>query len=78
MIYHSPNTIVRNIEALEGRYRFVLLGNPFSIAKFEAPFFNGFQFWVVNKKGFLWEGFNDLAKAEAFVDDDENVKEALA
>ena len=78
MMYHSPSTIVRNLDALKDRYRIIQTGPVFRIAQFPHPGFAGYEFWVVNVKGFLWEGFADQSGAEAFIADPANTEEALA
>jgi hypothetical protein len=68
--YHSPSTIIRNLSELTGKYKIVYSGE-FSVAHFDAPFFNGFEFWVISAKGFLWEGFNDFQTAVKYAEKEE-------
>lgn len=76
--YKASSTIIRNISGLQGRFTILQSGNPFSIIEIDAAGFDGSNFWVINTKGFLWEGFSKLAAAMEFAADPANREEALA
>jgi hypothetical protein len=53
--YPSASQLVRNLNDIRVSYEVVLTEGLFRIIRFDSPFFDGFEYWVVNEKGFLWE-----------------------
>ncbi len=53
--YPSSSEITRNLSQVSMAYEVVFEDGKFRIVRFDAPFWGGYEFWVVNEKGFLWE-----------------------
>lgn len=68
----SANFEVRNLADLAGRYQvvheFEHEGAPWLVAQFAAPYVRGYEFWVVNDRGFLWEGVDSLPQALQYIE----------
>jgi hypothetical protein len=43
----------------------------FKVVRLDAPYFAGYQFWLVNEKGFLWEPAESVDKALEYLVSDE-------
>lgn len=72
--YPSASQVVRNLSAVTAPYEIVLTRGKFRIVRFDTPFWGGYEFWVVNEKGFLWEPAESLANAEEYLSTDEAVE----
>ena len=53
--YPSASQAIRNLNDIRMNYEVVLSEGKFRVIRFDSPFFDGSEFWVVNEKGFLWE-----------------------
>ncbi len=53
--YPSASQAIRNLNDIRVSYEVVLTEQKFRIIRFDPPFFDGSEFWVVNEKGLLWE-----------------------
>ena len=63
--------MVRNLAGIKVPYELLQTEGKFRIVRFERPFFNGTEFWVVNEKGFLWEPSDSLEAAKAYLESPE-------
>ena len=69
--YPSASQVVRNLADLQAPYEELEARGLFRIIRIAAPFFGGYEFWVVNEKGFLWEPASTLEAAQAYLETDE-------
>ena len=69
--YASASEVVRNLADIRAQYEIVHTEGRFRVARTEPPFFDGFEFWVVNEKGFLWEPSDTLEGALEYMASDE-------
>ena len=69
--YASSSELIRNLSQITTGYEVVHEAGLFRIVQFPPPYFGGYEYWVVNEKGFLWEPANDLASAHIYLDSDE-------
>ncbi len=53
--YPSASEMVRNLAGVRVKWEPLHTDGKFRIIRFEPPFFDGWEYWVVNEKGFLWE-----------------------
>ncbi|MBS1718054.1 MAG: hypothetical protein JSS72_10035 [Armatimonadetes bacterium] len=65
--YPSSSQIARNLAQVSVPYEQVLEDGKFRVVKLEAPYWQGYEFWVVNEKGFLWEPADTLKQAEEYL-----------
>jgi len=71
--YPSAGDVVRNVADLRTPFRTLTTVGKFRIIELDAPFFGGYQFWVVNEKGFLWEPAENREAAESYLLSDEAI-----
>lgn len=69
--YPSASEVVRNLSSLPGRYEVLEERGKFRIVRFAPIMFGGYEFWVVNEKGFLWEPSDSLEGARTYLESDE-------
>ena len=69
--YASASEIVRNLSAIRIPFRVLLEEGKFRILQFEKPYFDGYEYWVVNEKGFMWETAPQLDNAIQYLTSDE-------
>ncbi len=65
--YASASELVRNLTHVRAGYEVMETNQRFRIVRFDTPFFDGAEFWVVNEKGFLWEPADSLVAAQAYL-----------
>ncbi|HWD38081.1 MAG TPA: hypothetical protein VG944_04480 [Fimbriimonas sp.] len=53
--YPSSSQIVRNLSDITSKFEVIYAEGKFRILKFAPPYFGGYEYWVVNEKGFMWE-----------------------
>lgn len=56
MNYPSASEMVRNLSQIHVPHEVLLEEGRFRVVRFAAPYFEGYEYWVVNEKGFMWEG----------------------
>jgi hypothetical protein len=66
--YLSAGEHVRNLADLPGQYEIVEAIGAFRIVRIEPPFFQGYEFWVVNEKGFFWEPAESREAAKVYIE----------
>lgn len=69
--YANASEVIRNLAHLQGGYEVLLEHGRFRIVRLPPPFFSGYEFWVVNEKGFLWEPAESEQAALDYLDSDE-------
>jgi hypothetical protein len=65
--YASASEIVRNLSAIRIPFAVLHEEGKLRIIQFEKPYFDGYEFWVVNEKGFMWEPAPHLDDALAYL-----------
>lgn len=61
--YPSANEHIRNLEQLTSPYEVLATEGKFRIVRLAPPYAGGYEIWVVNEKGFLWEPAASIDKA---------------
>ncbi len=69
--YPSASEIARNLAQIRVKHEVVHTDGRFRIVQFALPYFDGWEFWVVNEKGFLWEACDRLDQAMAYLQTEE-------
>lgn len=69
--YQSSAAVIRNLADVPGAHEVVWEEGRFRIVQFALPYFGGYEYWIVNEKGFLWEPADTLDDAEAYLKTDE-------
>lgn len=57
--YQSASEMIRNLSQIHTPYEVVHTDGRFRIIRF-AKHWDGFEYWVVNEKGYLWEAVDSL------------------
>ena len=69
--YASASEMVRNLSQVQIEYEVLETHGKFRIIRFGAPFWGGYEFWIVSDKGFLWEPAASIEKALEYLESDE-------
>jgi len=69
--YASASEMVRNLSGIRMPHEVVASEGKFRIVRFDAPFWEGYEYWIVNEKGFLWEPADTAEKAIDYLGTDE-------
>ena len=69
--YPSASEMVRNLAQIRVRWHVLHTDGKFRIVKFDPPYFDGGEYWVVNEKGFLWEPVESLTKGLDYLNGEE-------
>ncbi len=69
--YPSASQVIRNLSDVKTNYEIMEESGKFRIVQFDPPFFGGFEFWIVNEKGFLWEPGDSLDAIFDYLNTDE-------
>ena len=69
--YPSASEVVRNLAQVGDGYEIVFENGKFRLVRFDSPFWGGYEFWVVNEKGFLWEPADSMDSAQEYLASDE-------
>lgn len=69
--YPSASEITRNISQLPDPPEFVDEMGRFRIVRLVPPFWGGYEYWVINEKGFFWEPAISLERAREYLGGDE-------
>ncbi|MFX4813535.1 hypothetical protein ABTB60_19060, partial [Acinetobacter baumannii] len=67
----SSSEAIRNLRQINAAFEILETVGRFRIVRFAPPYFDGFEFWVVNELGFLWEPCDDLDAAFAYLETQE-------
>lgn len=63
--------MIRNISQIYVKYEILETAGRFRLIQFERPYWEGYEFWILNEKGFLWEPAVSLDAALAYLESDE-------
>ena len=69
--YPSASEMVRNVSGIRVPHQVLMNEGKFRIVKFEAPYYQGMEYWVINEKGFMWEPADNLQVALAYLESPE-------
>ncbi len=69
--YHSASEMVRNLDKIRVPHQVIGTEGKFRVVQFDAPYYEGFEFWIVNEKGFMWEAADKFENAMAYLESDE-------
>ena len=53
--YQSASEMVRSLDKIRVPFEELEVYGPFRLLKFQSPYWDGYEFWLVNEKGFMWE-----------------------
>lgn len=53
--YASASEVVRNLRQIRAKWDLLVEQDGFQIVKFAPPYVLGYEYWLVNDKGYLWE-----------------------
>lgn len=53
--YQSASEMIRSLDKIRVPYEVLEERGPFRLLRFVSPFWDGYEFWLVNEKGFMWE-----------------------
>jgi hypothetical protein len=69
--YPSASEMIRNLAQIHVRWRLLHTEGKFRIVQFDAPYFEGDEYWVVSEKGFMWEPVENLEAGLRYLETDE-------
>jgi hypothetical protein len=69
--YPSASEMVRNLRDIRTLHSVLLEEGKFRIVRFSPPYFEGYEYWVVNERGFMWEGTDSEEDALQYLESDE-------
>ena len=68
--YPNATEMVRNLSQM-GEYEVLETHGKFRIVRLAPPYYNGFELWVVNEKGFMWEPAATVEAGRVYLQTDE-------
>ena len=71
MNYPSASEMPRNISQIRAPHEVIGTDGKFRVIQFGAPYYEGFEFWVVNEKGFMWESCDSFEAAMTYLASEE-------
>lgn len=69
--YPSASAVVRNLKEINTPWQVLDTVGKFRVIRFDPPFFDGYEIWIVNEKSFLWESAGTIEDAIAYLASDE-------
>lgn len=66
--YPSASEMVRNLSDIRVKRELVMTDGKFRVVRFSPPYFDGYEYWVVNEKGFMWEPAESFSAALAYLE----------
>ena len=69
--YQSASEMIRSLDKIRVPHAVLAEHGPFRLLRFESPYWDGYEFWVVNEKGFMWEPAESEAALWAYLETDE-------
>lgn len=69
--YQAASEMIRSLDKIRVPYTLIEERGPFRLLRFESPFWDGYEFWLVNEKGFMWEPGESVAALRAYLETDE-------
>ena len=53
--YQSASEMIRSLDKIRVPHEVLDTHGPFRLLKFSPPYWDGYEYWLVNEKGFMWE-----------------------
>ena len=69
--YPSNSEVVRNVADLKAPFELLKTVGAFRVIRFAPPYLHGYEYWIINEKGFLWEPGSSLEESERYLESDE-------
>ena len=69
--YQSASEMIRSLDKIQVPYEALAEHGPFRMLRFQAPYWDGYEFWLVNEKGFMWEPGESEAALWTYLEGDE-------
>ncbi|MGV3615458.1 MAG: hypothetical protein ACO1SV_09015 [Fimbriimonas sp.] len=69
--YPSASEMPRNLSQIRTPFEVLGTEGKFRIVRFDPPYYEGYEFWVVNEKGFMWEGVDSFEAGVDYLATDE-------
>ena len=69
--YQAASEMIRSLDKIRVPYVLLAEQGPFRLLRFDSPFWDGYEFWIVNEKGFMWEPGETEASLLAYLEGDE-------
>jgi len=58
--YQSASEMIRSLDKIRVPHEILDTHGPFRLLRFSPPYWDGYEFWLVNEKGFMWEPAESL------------------
>ena len=69
--YQAASEMIRSLDKIRVPYEQIGELGPFRLLRFESPYWDGYEFWLVNEKGFMWEPGESEAALWRYLEGDE-------
>ena len=69
--YQSASEMIRSLDKIRVPYEQLEERGPFRLLRFSPPYWDGYEFWLVNEKGFMWEPGESLASLHGYLEGNE-------
>lgn len=69
--YASASEMIRNLDKVTVPWEVIQTQGKFRIVQFARPYWEGYEFWIVNEKGFFWEQSDTLEGLLAYLETEE-------
>ena len=69
--YQSASEMVRSLDKIRVPFEQLDTHGPFRLLRFSSPYWDGYEFWLVNEKGFMWEPAESEAELRGYLASDE-------
>lgn len=69
--YQSASEMIRSLDKIRVPHEVLATHGPFRLLRFQRPFWDGYEFWLVNEKGFMWEPGDSEADLWRYLEGDE-------
>lgn len=63
--------MIRSLDKIRVPYEVLETRGPFRLVRFSKPFWDGYEYWLVNEKGFMWEPGDSPESLHAYLEGDE-------
>lgn len=69
--YQSASEMIRSLDKIRVPHEVLETCGPFRLLRFQRPYWDGYEFWIVNEKGFMWEPGESLEALHRYLESDE-------
>lgn len=69
--YPSASEMLRNLAQIHVERDLLLEEGKFRVFRFAPPYVEGYEIWIVNEKGFLWEAVDSETAAMEYLQSEE-------